>query len=56
MINEELMLCLACQCDFSRKEPPDGPQQKCLDERCPCHALYWLTVPELVKRRLWGDR
>lgn len=54
------LFCISCQCQYDRSDlierPPQGPQQDCADQRCPCHALYWLTVPELTKRRLWGDR
>lgn len=55
---EELMLCLSCQCRYDGNDDATtwGPQEGCYDEACPCHAAYWLTVPEAHKRRLWGDR
>lgn len=53
---EQPLLCLSCQCRYSKADPPSGPEQDCADELCPCHGAYWQTVPETVKRRLWGDR
>lgn len=52
--------CASCQCAYwdadPAEEPPQGPGIDCFDPACPCHAVYWMTVPENVKRRLWGDR
>lgn len=53
--------CISCQCPYDHRglggrELPAGPSKDCADERCPCHAVYWMTVPETIKRQLWGDR
>lgn len=53
---EHELLCLSCGCSTSLSEPPEGPSSDCGEETCPCHAVYWMTVPENVKRALWGDR
>lgn len=56
MIDEETLLCQSCGCYVSHEEPPSGPELECAAPFCPCHAVYWMTVPENVKRALVGDR
>jgi hypothetical protein len=53
---EAFMHCISCHCPYDASDEPRGPFEGCADEACPCHATYWLTVPELQKRKVWGDR
>ena len=32
------------------------PTAECVWQLCDCHSAYWNSIPELEKRRLWGDR
>jgi hypothetical protein len=32
------------------------PTSECEWPLCDCHTAYWASIPELEKRRLWGDR
>lgn len=56
LLDEYEVLCLSCGCQLSHEEPPSGPEEQCAAPQCACHAVYWMTVPENVKRALWGDR
>lgn len=53
---EDPIFCQSCGCYVDRGDTPSGPEKSCASEVCACHAVYWMTVPETHKRRLWGDR
>ena len=44
--------CGKCSCTTFAPAAED----RCGDLICPCHWAYWDSIPELEKRRLWGDR
>jgi hypothetical protein len=53
---EEVLMCNNCGCELTGIPENDAPLAECPWHLCDCHAAYWKTVPELEKRRLWGDR
>lgn len=53
---EDPIFCLSCQCYIDHRDRAQGPESNCASEVCACHAVYWMTVPELRKRAVWGDR
>lgn len=44
--------CISCECPWDDA----APEADCPTVQCPCHAVYWMTVPENEKRAMWGDR
>lgn len=53
---EQVLMCNGCGCELTEIDEHNHPSAQCPWGLCDCHSAYWLTVPELEKRRLWGDR
>lgn len=51
---EEPLFCMACLCWSDNGEKPMGPAEDCANPVCSCHQPYWDTIPESLKRELWG--
>ena len=53
---EQLLFCSNCLCVPATVPALLLPAAGCLWSLCDCHTDYWASIPELEKRRLWGDR
>ena len=52
--DEEPILCNNCGCWY--KQSPTQPEERCSHPVCSCHQPYWDTIPESLKREMWGGR
>lgn len=53
---EEVLMCMNCGCGSEPDPVNNLPDSTCDWQLCDCHSVYWSSVPELEKRRLWGDQ